>query len=288
MLEQTQVEKLTDQLSQIVMARLDEDKLVVPALPAVAERCLATLKKPTFDAKVLVSQLEADPVLSAMVLREASSALNGGCTKMLDRAVARVGAARLKAIVTSYATHLLFESSDPKIRNANKQVWEHSLATALLARDLAAFAGDVDGDLCYLAGLLHDVGKPVLSSMLLEAERKMANDQRWIEPKVWLEVIAANHRPIGVAVATRWNLPPAVAAAIRDCQDYNAAERNCAPNVVRLANAVAKREGFNAGVPADDDVHAMIMVGRSMLGIEDDVIAGLAANLKPRIAQVTE
>jgi len=288
MLEGTQVDKLTDELARIVMARVEKEKLIVPSLPATAERCMATLKKPTFDAKKLVGQIEADPVLAAMVLREATSAAHGSGVKVLEQAVARLGADRLRTIVTSYAAHALFESSDTRIRAANKRIWEHSIATALLARDLAAFAGEIDGDLCYLAGLLHDVGKPVLGSMMLEAERRIAGDQRWIDPVRWLSVIGTSHRPIGIAIATKWALPAPVIAGIRDCSDYDGAERACAPNVVRLANAVAKREGFAAGAPPDDDVDAMIMVGRSMLGIDEDVITRLAGNLKPRVAQITE
>jgi len=288
MMQATQVDKLAGQLTQIVLARLDEGRLVVPSPPTVVAKCLQILKSPDFAAKKLVAALEIDPVLVAMILREASSATHGNAVKAIEPAIARIGSDSLKSLVVAYAAHELFESFDGKIKAANKKIWEHSVACALLARDLAAFSG-AEGDTCYLAGLLHDVGKPVLAGMMLEAERKFGTVKSgWMDHTLWTKAIAGIHRKIGVAVATQWNLAPEVTAAIRDCSDYDSNDRGGAANVVRLANALAKREGFATEAIAMEDIDAMVMVGRSMLGVDAEVIARLASGLKARVAQVVE
>ena len=44
------------------------------------------------------------------------------------------------------------------------------MAVGMLARDVLALTGEPDSDSAYLAGLLHDVGKPVIATVLLELE----------------------------------------------------------------------------------------------------------------------
>jgi putative nucleotidyltransferase with HDIG domain len=288
-MEAPQSDKLVATLEGIVLARVAANKLIVPSLPAVAERCLAIIKDPEFQVKKLVGQVEAEPVLAAIVLRAANSAAHGGSVKLLHQAIVRIGAQRMKSLIVEYASHELFHSSDKRIADANRKIWEHSIAVALLARDLAAFAGNPDGDTCYLGGLLHDVGKPVLAALMLEAERKIGHQRTgWIDHLAWQQAIGASHRKIGVAVAAGWNLPGEVSAAIRDCSDYDANERGCAANVVRLANAIAKREGYTTAPIDADDVDAMIMVGRSMLSVAEDVITRLAQGLRARVSQAVE
>lgn len=288
MLNPGQTEKVTSQLTRIVLERLEAGSLVVPSPPEIATRCLQLLRTSDFQAKKLVTQIETDPVLAALVLREASKASQGNAVKSIEPAVARLGVEKLKTLIVAYAAHELFESNDPRINLANKKIWEHSVACALLARDLAAFAGSSDGDTCYLGGLLHDIGKPVFAAFMLAAEHQLGSARAgWMDHAAWGGAISSVHRQIGTAVATRWMLPAEVTAAIRDCSDYDAAERGCPANVVRLANALAKREGYATDAVAKDDVDAMIMVGRSMLGVDEDVIARLASGLSARVTQAT-
>lgn len=287
-MQQAQAEKFASELERIVLGRIEANRLVVPAMPVVATKCLQTLRDPDFATKKLVSQIESDPVLAALVLRHANSASHGSGVKQLDQAVSRLGAQRMKTIVTEYASHELFQSNDKRIAEANRKIWEHSLAVATLSRDLAAFSGNSEGDTCYLGGLLHDVGKPVLASMMLEAERRLGMGRSgWIDSDTWVQTVTGAHRRVGTAVATQWNLPNEVTTAIRDCSDYDPGERGCAANVVRLANAVAKRNGFVTGPIDADDVEAMIMVGRSMLAVDEEVLTRLGAGLKSRVAQAT-
>ncbi|MEO7731968.1 MAG: HDOD domain-containing protein, partial [Kofleriaceae bacterium] len=85
------------------------------------------------------------------------------------------------------------------------------------------------------------------------------------------------------AVAVEWKLPDAIAAAIRECSDYDSADRTSVGNIVRLSNALAKREGYTTGPVDTDDIQAMIMVGMSMLGGDSAAVNGLATNVRARL-----
>jgi putative nucleotidyltransferase with HDIG domain len=278
--------KLATELERIVLERIANNRLVLPAMPAVPQRCLDILREPDFNVRKLVKELEAEPVLSLLVVRAANSASYGRSTALqaLDQAVVRIGARQLKTLITEYAINELFDSSNRQLKDANRKVWEHSIVVAVLARDIAALIGTVEPDTCYLGGLLHDIGKPVLSAMILEIDRKLGRaTPGWIDVSAWTQIVEASHRKVGVAVATEWKLPDLITAAIRDCSDYDGSDRASVGNVVRLANALAKREGYTTGPIDVADVDAMIMVGMSMLGgdtsVVDRLVSGIAARL---------
>jgi len=278
--------KLGSELERIVLERIANNRLVLPAMPSVPQRCLDILRDPDFNVRKLVKELEAEPVLALLVVRAANTASygRGNSSQALDQAVVRIGARQLKTLITEYAVNELFESSNRQLKEANRKVWEHSVVVALLARDIAALVGNVEPDTCYLAGLLHDIGKPVLGAMLLEVDRKLGRaTPGWIDLPAWTQIIEGYHRKVGVAVATEWKLPDTITAAIRDCNDYDGADRTSVGNVVRLANALAKREGYTTGPIDAADIEAMIMVGMSMLGGDNTVVDRLVNNISSRL-----
>jgi putative nucleotidyltransferase with HDIG domain len=281
-------EKLVGELGRIVLGRISTGRLVLPVMPAVAQSCLAILQDPNYAQQKLTATLEREPLLAASVLRSAMTAANANANvKTLDQAVSALGAAKLKSELVEFMTRELFKSTDRRIQAATKKVWEHSVAVAILARDLAAMTSGANSDTCYLAGLLHDVGKPILAAMLLEAERKLGKAKSgWLDIRVWSSTIEAGHRKVGVALATEWKLPEEVTASIADCSEYDSESRIGSANVVRFANALAKREGFITNTVDPAESEALIMIGRSMLGIEDDVIAKVVTGLAERVAQV--
>src|SRR5207245_1726313 len=122
------------------------------------------------------------------------------------------GLEKLRTLLVEFSTHKVFESKDPRIANACRDLWEHSLAVASLARDILALGGNGgEPDVAYIAGLLHDVGKPVVASLLLEAERMVFGglagkaSAGWIESADWISVIQSTHRRVGVALAEKWD-----------------------------------------------------------------------------------
>jgi putative nucleotidyltransferase with HDIG domain len=280
-------EKLAEKMEQIILARIAGDKLALPMLPAIANRCIAALRDANLTVKRLVAIMEQDPVIAARLLRLANSATYGaGGVRTLEAAVTRLGLAKLKTILFELSARQVFVSRDPRIAKATRSMWDHSLAVALVGRDLCALSSKAEEmDTAYLAGLLHDVGKPIVAGMLLEAEKVIAGGPGagWITSEDWVEVVSKVHRPVALALAAKWALPEEVVVTIRDLSDYDTAARQSASNFVRFANAVAKKEGFYVGTIDADDVEALVMIGRSLLDVNDELLSKLTAGLKERV-----
>ena len=275
------------QIESIVLAKIAGDKLVIPPMPEVAMQCLSLLRDPNLQIKQLVTPLERDPPLTANVLRLANSAAygGGGNVRTIEQAVSRLGNQKIKVLLVEASASRMFQSRDPRIVEANAGVWEHSMAVALLARDLCALSSDGDAEGAYLAGLLHDVGKPIVAAILLEAEKQLTarSQSPWFNSDTWISVVQGIHRPVGLALADKWKLPDAVQSAIRDCSDFDSANRKSVGNYVRFANALTKTLGIYVGPVDADDARALVMIGRSLLDLDDEIIRRLSADVRERV-----
>jgi len=278
--------KFAEQLEQIVKNRIEKDSLTLPTLPAIALKAIELTRAPEFDTKDVVSLIEKDPVLAAQVLKlcnSAALATREPC-KSIGQAVTRLGSNNLRNTLVEISARRLFESHDPKIAATVKALWEHSRAVAQLAQRVAALSSAEDGETAYLAGLLHDVGKPVVATMLLEAEGQITqrNPKLWIDFSTWMDVVQRCHRPIGCELAKKWQLPDEIQKAIEECADYDPANKLSTGNTVRFANAVAKQQGIYAGPVNANDNDAVVTAGRTLFNIDDEALTRLSGDLKEK------
>ena len=281
------VDKLASELEAILVKRIQSDQLVLPTMPAVALKVQEILKDPDSGMKEVAAALEKDPVLAARALRMATSAaFAAGAKKVsLQEALARLGAKALKSLLVEASAQKLFVSKNPQINEQLKVLWEHSVAVGMLARDVLALTGAQDSDSAYLAGLLHDIGKPVVATILLELERQLTEvyQRSWIDSGEWLDVIGKVHRPVAVVLAEKWALPPPIVACIKEAGEYDQANRQSLANAVCFANALSKKSGIYAGRVDEEDNDALVMIGRSVIGISDDILRTLTKNLRERV-----
>lgn len=279
-----------EQLELIVKARIEKDNLTLPALPAIAFKAIELTRAPDISLQDVSALIEKDPVLAAQMLRicnSAAMATREPC-KSISQAVTRLGTKNLRSTLLEISARKLFESRDTKVSGAVKALWEHSRAVAQLAQKVSVVSGAADPDTAYLAGLLHDIGKPVVATMLLEAEGQILqrNPKLWIDFATWLGVVQRTHRPIGLSLAKKWQLSEEIQKAIEESADYDPANRLSTGNAVRFANAVAKQLGIYMGEVNADDNDALVMVGRSLLGIDDETLARLAGDLKEKAKEI--
>jgi putative nucleotidyltransferase with HDIG domain len=291
--ERVQARKVGRALSNIILRRINENRLQLPSMPLVALKCLDVLGDPNVTFADVAKIIEQDPVIATRTLRVVNSAAYSRrhAVKTLEQAVSQIGVKPMRILLVEVAACQVFTSRSAGIRQKFKLIWEHCLAVGMLSRDLADRLGSrVEPDVAYLGGLLHDIGKPIVGGLLLEAERKLIEelDVPWMTETLWQKTVAESHRSIGAAVAVAWKLPPDVAQAVQTCDAYDrdAGPHSCG-NIVRFANTLAKREGIYVGDVSGEEIIAAILQGRDVLNVDEKTETALIAALRERTGAVT-
>jgi len=281
--------KLGEELKQICVKRIAGDTLVIPTIPSVVQKAQELLREGDAGLKRAAELFEQEPFLAARALRLAGgkSAASGKRVTLAD-ALNRLGPRGVKQLLSDATSQKVHVSRDPEIAGAQRKIWEHGVAVGTLARDVLALSGLPDSDAAYLAGLLHDIGKPVVASLLAEAERQTTElyNRSWIPASEWTEVVARAHRPVGLALAEKWQFPEQVLKCMQENLDYDNADRTSLANAVCFANALAKKTGVYVGNVDPEDVDAIVMIGRSLIGVNDEVLKTLMKGLKDRVTSL--
>jgi putative nucleotidyltransferase with HDIG domain len=263
-------------------------------MPAIAVECLRVIKDPRQTFKTVGAVIAKDPLLSSRILKMANSAAFPGLSPAttLEAAIARMGIDGLTMILVQFSLHQAFSSKDERIRASFRGIWEHSLGVALIAKDIATklTPNGPDSGTAYLGGLLHDVGKPVVASMLAEAEKQISKGVKggWITESVWRKIVANCHRPVGILLAGKWNLPREIACTLESCNSYDRSNPRSASNVVCLANNLAKRSGLYVGDSDPVVVDTLIATAPGILGLSSDVIDGTCRDIYARVATMLD
>lgn len=217
--------------------RLAGDELAVPLLPEVAVRIVRAGPKSSINAQQLADIINADPALTMYVLRIAASAAKRPKSPIasLSHAVAWLGFDEVANIAFTLA--LQGKMLDVKgQQHKARRLWRHSLASALWSRQLAHMLAQETG-MCYLCGLLHNIGKVVTLGVVHElaqkAGRKLASEE-------YDRLIETFQRHIGTLVVGAWALPPPVLIVTSQWEAYaSAAGARFESNVVHVAHALA-------------------------------------------------
>ena len=143
----------------------------LPKPPQIYEEMLAVSTNPNIDLSDVVSVIEKDLGTSAEVLRLVNSAFFGLPSRVptIGRAVALLGLETIQALAISGA--VFGAGGPPPVGLDPHQLSSRGMQVGTLARRIAAAEGwprQAVGD-AFFAGLLHEVGLPVLVGMDLAA-----------------------------------------------------------------------------------------------------------------------
>lgn len=280
---QARSERVAGTLTQIIVKRIRANSLTLPAMPDVVVKGLEELNNPNHNFQALAAILGRDPLITSQVLRLANSVAFATLDKArtLDQAISRVGDRHIKSLLFKLSARKVFESKNSKIREALSGIWDHSLATGILCRELYIASEQHQApDMAYLAGLLHDTGKPITAGILLEAERQLIKKESdFLDYDMWMRVIAESHLEVGIAVAKAWLMPEEVVDAIANCQEFDFEDSRRLANVVCFANTLAKLNATYPGTVDLEHLHTLKQKGCELFELSEEVVDDLVEAL---------
>lgn len=204
----------------------------LPPLSPLVPKVLALRRDADAGITELARVISSDPTLSARIIGMANSAQFAGVAPLvrIDDALMRLGFVAACDMVVSVAVSRSLPSL-AEFKSVRRDLWLHSLAIALCAREFARrMNADCDPDAAYLAGFLHDIGFLAIMSLWPDMARKlivhMTDPERWDDPDYAGRQGWPTHGSLGGELCKLWRLPDEIWVAIWDHDRDRAKDHN--------------------------------------------------------------
>lgn len=218
----------------------------LPPAPTVVTELLRLFSDPDHDLDQIVELISLEPSLTAEVLKLCNSASFAGSEPISDvfSAISRLGFYEVYCLVTALMGSRVVAVGDGKGGVDRMALWRHSVVTAVAAGRLARQSEETEA-VAFTAGLLHDVGKTILSTAEPEIYAAMLQATGAHGARLVLAEearLGASHAEVGGRLMSRWGLPSAVVAAVMSHHQSPAtatrSERLAA--IIQVANLLAR------------------------------------------------
>jgi len=202
----------------------------LPTLPVIAQKVLTLADDDEAGPAKLAAIITSDQSLSAKVLSLANSAYYGHRAQIgtIRHAVVVIGTTMLKQL----SLGALVFGTVGRGGKEREKFWEHSFATAMASRLIAQRMDIPDTELCFMGGLLHDIGEVII-------EAHFPGDEE------------IDHAEVGAWMAERWQLPPQLVESIANHHLTNIDHlKSPVARCVNIANICAEVAFDGGGHPA--------------------------------------
>lgn len=193
----------------------------LPSIPAILHpiQTLASDINCSLDALAIV--FKRDPASVARLLQMANSAMYGFNRSIISvrQAILLLGLNAINTIVQHATDTRRTSTSSATVTRTTQDIWMHNYAVALLAQHIAKDAAhlQVDQEVAYCAGLLHDIGRVVFLHLfpkeylaMLERPAEETDDITQRE----LDTFYVSHTQVGRWLGEQWNFPAPILKTI--------------------------------------------------------------------------
>jgi len=226
----------------------------LPPLPAIIHQALQRINDPRASAQDVVEIIQYDQGITSQVLKVCNSAYFNLRRQVhsLKEALVLLGFNTLMQILLNKSFHGVLSRPCQGYDLDTGALWRHSVSCAILTEIIAQrLQRDPDSRL-FTAGLLHDMGKVVLSAYVretFEAIKTLVREQGYSFVAAEREILGIDHAELGGLIAEKWGFPPVIIAAVRYhhtpwlCREDSAG----LVGLTHLANCMALLTGIGGG-----------------------------------------
>ena len=205
-------ELLADDAVRSMVSSMDS----IPSLPSLYVEIMEEIQSPNASVQRVGKIISKDMGMITKILQLVNSAFFGlrRHVSSPSQAVSLLGLDTIRALVLSVQIFTQFDSQKPSGLSLER-VWKHSFLTGAFAKAIAKEEKQkqVLIDDSFMAGLLHDLGKPILSSNFSEqygevqAAAKDRNISLWEAER---EIFGTTHSEVGAYLIGLWGLPDSI------------------------------------------------------------------------------
>ena len=197
--------------------RFMENSVEIPSLPDIALRVREAAQDPHIDARRLAQIIQMDPAVAAQLVRVANNAAYAGATPVggIREAVIRIGSSGTRDLVLAICTRHLFHADNRFCKSAMRAAWRHGCSAGATSFVIAKHAARLNPEQALLAGLVHEIGAPVL---IAEAEHSG-------EPPANMATLCAIIRglaaPVGAMVLRQWRFSDSIIDVMLNAENWD-------------------------------------------------------------------
>jgi len=197
----------------------------LPPFPETSRRVVGILGDPNRSVHDIIDVIKYDQSITANLLRMCNSAYFGFVRKItsLEQAVALMGHQAVLELAMISGSLTYYNQDIPGYRLEGKGMLRHSVSCALLSEILGGRREETATSILFTAGLLHDIGKVVLSSLVRDRFveiLKLVEEENYSFVEAEREVLGMDHAQVGGEVAKKWGLPETIQNPIAWHHDF--------------------------------------------------------------------
>lgn len=235
---------------EVVTQRINQGDIEVPMLPEVANKVMRLTNDPESDANDLAKLIQSDQTLAGHVMRIANSALYSPNATLvsLQQAITRLGMRVIADIALAASVNSKMFNAPGYEKHIQTEL-QFSLMAGLWAKEIArACRRNVEA--AFLAGLLHDIGRPVCIQVVTEVAKSCKID---VPTNMMHELEQHFQRSLGITVVHQWEMPSLVRDVITWFDDYANAGKSAEQTMIVVAGAEFSR-CFYKGTPLNKKI----------------------------------
>jgi HD-like signal output (HDOD) protein len=255
-----------------------------------AHKTLRVMDDPDVGMYKISEIIVTDPILSAEVLRVANSAFFGARDKVqsIHYAIMVLGIVNLKKILYHYYFFGQFDKAPPREKVIYHHLWNHVSLTSLIAAQLSNAWEDLDRGTLFTAGLLHDLGKFIILSLVHEYFYKDATFLPYFE-RISLqdeeENFGLNHQAVGQIACSYWDLPRFITKVVGHHHAPGSLPREAVSNdesflkylaanhiANQLSNALIEGKDYFSVTPLHPSYLDLVDIGRATRVLTDNAM----------------
>lgn len=264
----------------IIEERLNQGGIELPVFPPIALKLLQMIAQDNCSVGDIANLIQKDPSLSAYALKVSNSAFYSGLQniKTIREATVRLGLKTIMNIVITLSQKQVYRSKESKFSIMLNRLWRHALTTAMAGRWLALHLKlDKLAEECFLAGLLHDIGKLLIIKIIEELQEQHTLPGDTAE-EVVRDIFESLHPGRGARMMREQNLPEIYCGVIEKHHDETNPEEEIILLIVKLANATCHKMGI--GLKNDPGLMLSATPAARHLAANDLLLAELQVNLE--------
>jgi len=188
----------------------------LPKIPKVVQELIESFNNDKVNTHEIAEKLSKDQAMTAKVLRMANSSKYGGHRQIgsVNDAAVLVGSNALRTMVL--ASGLTSTIQSPEGFDLEK-FWHKGFSVAIISKWLAQFTAEVDNEIAFTAGMLHDIGglltHILVNEKALEIDRVVEKGADRVEMES--SHLGFTYPEAGAELACRWKFPEDIVDGLR-------------------------------------------------------------------------